>query len=64
MLLRMEANLDKLIQPERYPISAASSIINRTVMIRAKPLSLMANYSKIKEIEPLWSHVGTTMEGS
>jgi len=32
-------------------------------MIRAKPSLLMANYSKIKGIESLWSHIRTAMEG-
>jgi len=41
----------------------ASSIIYRRVIIRAKPSSLMANYSKIKGIESLWSRVRMSMEG-
>jgi len=41
----------------------ASSIIYRRVIIRAKLLLLMANYSKIKGIKSLWSHVRMAMEG-
>jgi len=31
-------------------------------MIRSKPLSLMANYSKIKRVEPPWSRIVTVVE--
>jgi len=41
----------------------ASSVIYRTVTIRAEPSSLMANYSKIKGIESLWSCIGMAIEG-
>jgi len=41
---------------------AASSIIHRAVTIRAEPSLLIANYSKIKGIEPLWSCIRTAME--
>jgi len=59
----MEMNLDRLMQPEQHHILTASDIIHRRATIRAKPSSLMANYSKIKGIESLWSRVGTAMEG-
>ena len=42
----------------------ASGVIHRKVTIRAEPLSLIANYSKIKRIEPLWSYVRTAVEGN
>jgi len=31
-------------------------------MIRSEPSSLMANYSKIKRVEPLWSHIIMAVE--
>jgi len=33
-------------------------------MIRSEPLSLMANYSKIKRVEPLWSCIAIAVEGN
>jgi len=33
-------------------------------MIRSKPSSLMVNYSKIKRVKPLRSHIATAMEGN
>jgi len=33
-------------------------------MIRAEPLLLMANYSKIKRVEPPWSHIIMAVEGN
>jgi len=64
VLSRMEANLDGLTQPEQCHTSAAGSIIHRRVMIRSKPSSLMANYSKIKIVEPPWSHIAMAVEGN
>jgi len=58
----MEANLDKLTQPKQCPISAAGSIIHRRVTIRAEPSSLIANYSKIKRVEPPRSCIVTAVE--
>jgi len=60
----MEANLDRLAWPKRYHTSAASSIIHRRVTIRSKPSSLMANYSKIKRVEPPWSHLTMAVKGN
>jgi len=40
-----------------------SSVIHRRVIIRAEPSLLMANYSKIKRIEPTWSCIGMAVEG-
>jgi len=33
-------------------------------MIRSKPSSLMANYSKIKRVGPPWSHIAVAVEGN
>jgi len=33
-------------------------------MIRSRPLSLMANYSKIKRAKPLWCYIATAVEGN
>ena len=57
-------SLEKLKQPERYHISVASSVIHRRVTIRSEPSLLMANYSKIKRVEPLWSRIVTVAEGN
>ena len=64
VLLRTEANLDRLIRPEQHHISAASSIIHRRVTIRSEPSSLIVNYSKIKIVESLWSCITTAVEGN
>jgi len=42
----------------------ASGVIHRRVTIRSEPSSLMANYSKIKRVEPPWSHIATAVEGN
>jgi len=60
----MEANLDRLTQPEQCHTSAAGGGIHRRVTIRSKPSSLMANYSKIKRVEPPWSHLVMAVEGN
>jgi len=60
----MEASLDGLAQPEQYHISAISSIIHRKVTIRSEPSSLIANYSKIKRVEPPWSCITMVVEGN
>ena len=57
-------NLDGLMQPEQPHISVASSVIHRRVTIRAELSSLMANYSKIKRIKPMWSCVGIVVGGN
>ena len=64
MLSRIEANLDGLMRPERPYISAAGGVIHRRVIIRAKLSLLMANYSKIKRIELMWSCIGTIVGGN
>jgi len=51
-------------QPKQYHTSVAGSIIYRRVMIRSKPSSLMANYSKIKRVELLQSRIATVVEGN
>jgi len=33
-------------------------------MIRSEPSSLMANYSKIKRVKPLWSCITAAVEGN
>jgi len=58
----MEANLDGLARPEQHHTSAVSDVIHRRVTIRSKPSSLMANYSKIKRVEPPWSHIAIAVE--
>jgi len=60
----MEASLDGLVQPEQCYTSAASSIIHRRVTIRSEPSLLMANYSKIKRVEPPWSCIAMAVEGN
>jgi len=60
----MKANLNRIMQPEQYHISAAGSVIHRRVTIRSKPSSLMANYSKIKRVKPLQSCIATAVEGN
>jgi len=47
---------------EQYHTSVTSSAIHRRVTIRSKPSSLMANYSKIKRVEPPWSCLATAVE--
>jgi len=64
VLLRTEANLDGLVLPERHHTSAAGSAICRRVMIRSEPSSLMANYSKIKKVELLWSRIVIAVKGN
>ena len=64
VLSRMEANLDRLVWPKRHYTSVASSVIHRIVMIRSEPSSLMANYSKIKRVEPPQSHIVIAVEGN
>jgi len=64
VLSRMEANLNRLTRSERHHTSVAGSIIHRRVMIRSEPSSLMANYSKIKRVEPLWSRLAMAVEGN
>jgi len=64
VLLRAEANLDRLAQPERCHTSVASSAICKRVMIRSEPPSLMANYGKIKRVKPLQSHITMAVEGN
>jgi len=64
VLSRMETNLDRLMQSKQHHTSVASSIIHRRVMIRSEPSSLMANYSKIKRVEPPWSHLAIAVEGN
>jgi len=60
----VEVSLEKLKQPEQHHISVASSVIHRRVTIRSEPSLLMANYSKIKRVEPLWSRIVTVAEGN
>jgi len=60
----MEANLDGLTQPKRHHTLVAGGGIHRRVTIRSEPSSLMANYSKIKEVEPLWSCLAMAVEGN
>jgi len=57
-------NLDRLMQPKLRHTSVAGSGIHRRVMIRSEPSSLMANYSKIKRVEPLWSCLAMAVEGN
>ena len=64
VLSRMEANLDRLAWPKQCHTSVASSVIYRIVMIRSEPSSLMANYSKIKRVEPPQSHIAMAVEGN
>jgi len=52
------------MQPKQHHISATSGVIHRRVTIRSKLSSLMANYSKIKRVEPLQSHIGMAVEGN
>jgi len=56
--------LDGLMRPEQCHTSAAGSVIHRRVMIRSELLSLMANYSKIKIVEPPQSRIATAVEGN
>jgi len=42
----------------------AGSAICRRVMIRFEPLSLMANYGKIKRVETLWSCIAMAVKGN
>ena len=58
----MEANLDRLTRPEQCHTSAAGGGIHRRVTIRSEPLSLMANYSKIKRVEPPCNGSGRKLE--
>ena len=62
VLLRMEANLNRLVQPKWHHILAAGGVIHSRVIIRTEPLSLIANYSKIKRVEPLWSCIVMAVE--
>ena len=64
VLSRTEANLDGLMQSEWCHTSAAGSVIHRRVTIRSKPSSLIANYSKIKRVEPPWSYLAMAVEGN
>ena len=57
-------NLDELMQPEQHHTLVAGSIIYRRVIIRSEPSSLMANYSKIKIVKPLWSCIAIAVKGN
>ena len=57
-------DLDRLTQPKQRHTSVAGSVIHRRVTIRSKLLLLIANYSKIKRVEPLWSCIATAVEGN
>ena len=64
VLLRIEADLDRLTRSERCHTSVAGSIIHRRVIIRSEPSSLMANYSKIERVKLLWSYIAMAVEGN
>ena len=57
-------NLDRLVQPKQYHTLVASSASCKRVMIRSEPLSLMANYGKIKRVELPQSHIAMAVEGN
>jgi len=48
--------------PKQYYTSAAGSTICRRVTIKSRLSLLMANYSKIKRVELLYSHIATAVE--
>jgi len=58
----MEANLNGLALPEQYHTLVASRAIFKRVTIRPGLSSLMANYSKIKRVEPLCSYIAMAVE--
>ena len=64
VLSRAEVNLDGLAQPEQHHTSVASGAICRKVMIKSELPSLMANYGKIKGVEPLRSRIAMAVEGN
>jgi len=64
VLLRTEADLDRLMWSEWCHILVTGSIIHKRVTIRSELSSLMANYSKIKRVEPPWSCLAMAVEGN
>jgi len=60
----MEAYLDGLALPKRHHISVAGGIICRRVIIGSELSLLIANYSKIKRVEPPWSCIAMAVEGN
>jgi len=55
-------NLNGSVQPEQCHTSAAGGIIHRRVMIRPELSVMMANYSKIKRVEPPQSRITMVVE--
>jgi len=55
---------EALVLPEQHHTSAVNGTIYRRVMIRSELSSLMANYSKIKRVKPLWSRIAMAVEGN
>jgi len=55
-------NLNRSVQPEQCHTSAAGGVIHRRVMIRSEPSVMMANYSKIKRVEPPQSRITMVVE--
>jgi len=58
----MEVNLNGLALPEQHHTLVASGAIFKRVTIRPGPSSLMANYSKIKRVEPPCSYIAMAVK--
>jgi len=58
----MEVNLNSLALLEQYHTLVASGAIFKRVTIRPGPSSLMANYSKIKRVEPPYSYIAMAVK--
>jgi len=58
----MEVNLNGLALLEQYHTLVASGAIFKRVTIRSGPSSLMANYSKIKRVEPPYSYIAMAVK--
>jgi len=58
----MEVNLNGLALLEQYHTLVASRAIFKRVTIRPGPSSLMANYSKIKRVEPPYSYIAIAVK--
>jgi len=58
----MEVNLNGLALLEQYHTLVASGAIFKRVTIRPGPSSLMANYSKIKRVEPPYSYIAIAVK--